>query len=140
MEPRTVFIPRYIYSSLILFICQGNSDELAERRLKFGDIYRIPDGSTFYLMKTDGGRDLTLFAALIHPRVWDWVFSRYIISKRTRGIFSHCILRATQFCSWRLRVQHGSSKDYLWLKSDFGEVIGTKAKPVDKIPSTEGAR
>ena len=26
---------------------------------------------------------------------------------------------AAQFCSWRLRVQHGSSKDYLWLKYDW---------------------
>ncbi|KAJ6750820.1 hypothetical protein OIU85_001365 [Salix viminalis] len=64
MEPRTVFIPQYIYSSLILFICQGNSDKLAERRLKFGDIYRIPDGSAFYLMNTDGGQRLHIICSI----------------------------------------------------------------------------
>ncbi|KAF2300558.1 hypothetical protein GH714_014024 [Hevea brasiliensis] len=49
MEPKTLFIPHYLDSSLIIFIRRGEAkigliykDELGERRLKSGDIYHIP--------------------------------------------------------------------------------------------------
>ncbi|KAI3450523.1 hypothetical protein Pfo_007188 [Paulownia fortunei] len=59
MEPRSLFIPQYLDSSLILFIRRGEArvghiykDELVERSLKMGDIYRILAGSAFYLINT----------------------------------------------------------------------------------------
>ncbi|XP_057525937.1 vicilin-like seed storage protein At2g28490 [Amaranthus tricolor] len=59
MEPKTLFVPQYLDSSLIIFLRRGEAklgfiydDELSERNLKMGDIYRIPGGSTFYLVNT----------------------------------------------------------------------------------------
>ncbi|KAG8371362.1 hypothetical protein BUALT_Bualt13G0079800 [Buddleja alternifolia] len=59
MQPRTLFIPQYLDSSLILFIHRGEArighiykDELVERSLEMGDIYRIAAGSAFYLINT----------------------------------------------------------------------------------------
>ncbi|GER34833.1 RmlC-like cupins superfamily protein [Striga asiatica] len=56
MEPRSLFIPQYLDSTLILFIRTGEAkvghiykDELVERTLRIGDIYRIESGSAFYL-------------------------------------------------------------------------------------------
>lgn len=71
MEPRTLFVPQYIDSSLILFIRTGEAkvgliykDELAERRLKIGDIYRIPAGSAFYLMNAEEGQRLNIICSI----------------------------------------------------------------------------
>ncbi|CAK7330998.1 unnamed protein product [Dovyalis caffra] len=71
MEPRTLFVPQYIDSSLILFIRTGEArvgliykDELAERRLKMGDIYRIPAGSAFYLMNAEEGQRLHIICSI----------------------------------------------------------------------------
>eukprot|EP00258_Populus_trichocarpa_P008086 XP_002313331.2 vicilin-like seed storage protein At2g28490 [Populus trichocarpa] len=71
MEPRTLFVPQYIDSSLILFIRTGEAkvgliykDELAERRLKIGDIYRIPAGSAFYLMNAEEGQRLHIICSI----------------------------------------------------------------------------
>ncbi|KAI4334434.1 hypothetical protein L6164_019129 [Bauhinia variegata] len=75
MEPRTLFIPQYIDSRLILFVRKGEAkvgfvykDDLAERRLKSGDVYRIPAGSAFYLVNTAEVRDFTSSPELTHLR------------------------------------------------------------------------
>ncbi|KAJ7947776.1 Vicilin-like seed storage protein [Quillaja saponaria] len=59
MKPKSLFIPQYLDSSLILFIRRGEAkvgliykDSLSEMQLKDGDVYRIPAGSTFYLLNT----------------------------------------------------------------------------------------
>jgi len=39
-------------------------DELAERRLKIGDIYRIPAGSAFYLMNAEKGQRLHIICSI----------------------------------------------------------------------------
>ena len=39
-------------------------DELAERRLKIGDIYRIPAGSAFYLMNAEEGQRLHIICSI----------------------------------------------------------------------------
>ncbi|KAI9196591.1 hypothetical protein LWI28_025264 [Acer negundo] len=59
MEPQTLYVPHYIDSSLILFIRRGEArigsiyrDDLVEKKLKTGDIYRVSAGSTFYLENT----------------------------------------------------------------------------------------
>ncbi|XP_060171243.1 vicilin-like seed storage protein At2g28490 [Lycium barbarum] len=56
MEPNSLFIPQYLDSNLVLFVHHGEArvghlykDELAERKLKCGDVYTIPAGSAFYL-------------------------------------------------------------------------------------------
>ncbi|XP_059302640.1 vicilin-like seed storage protein At2g28490 [Lycium ferocissimum] len=56
MEPNSLFIPQYLDSDLVLFVHQGEArvghiyrDQLAERKLKHGDVYTIPAGSAFYL-------------------------------------------------------------------------------------------
>ncbi|KAL3616415.1 hypothetical protein CASFOL_039805 [Castilleja foliolosa] len=65
MEPKSLFIPQYLDSTLILFVRTGEAkvgyiykDELVERTLKTGDIYRIEAGSTFYLVNTAEGQRL----------------------------------------------------------------------------------
>lgn len=39
-------------------------EELAERRLKIGDIYRIPAGSAFYLMNAEEGQRLHIICSI----------------------------------------------------------------------------
>lgn len=39
-------------------------DELAERRLKSGDVYRIPAGSAFYLVNTGEGQRLQIICSI----------------------------------------------------------------------------
>ncbi|PON62323.1 Bicupin, oxalate decarboxylase/oxidase [Parasponia andersonii] len=70
MEPKTLFIPQYLDSDLIIFIRRGEAklgfiykDELAERRLKIGDLYRIPAGSAFYLVNTGEGQRLQIICS-----------------------------------------------------------------------------
>ncbi|KAF2300524.1 hypothetical protein GH714_013939 [Hevea brasiliensis] len=70
MEPKTLFIPHYLDSSLIIFIRRGEAkigliykDELGERRLKSGDIYHIP-GSAFYLVNTGEGQRLHIICSI----------------------------------------------------------------------------
>lgn len=59
------------------FVCSNNKlvageakigyiyrDELAERPLKTGDLYRIPAGSTFYLVNTALGQRLHVIASI----------------------------------------------------------------------------
>ncbi|KAL7115696.1 hypothetical protein ACP275_04G198100 [Erythranthe tilingii] len=71
MEPRTLFIPQYLDSSLILFVNQGEArvghiykDELVERSLKVGDIYRIEAGSAFYMINRAEGEKLHVVCSI----------------------------------------------------------------------------
>ncbi|EXB98567.1 Vicilin-like antimicrobial peptides 2-2 [Morus notabilis] len=71
MEPKTLFVPQYLDSSLIIFIRRGEAklgfiykDQLAERRLKIGDVYRIPAGSAFYLVNTGEGQRLHIICSI----------------------------------------------------------------------------
>ncbi|KAK3206049.1 hypothetical protein Dsin_020095 [Dipteronia sinensis] len=71
MEPKTLFIPQYMDSSLILFVRTGEArvgsiykDDLAERRLKRGDIYRIAAGATFYLENIGEGQRLHIICSI----------------------------------------------------------------------------
>ncbi|KAF3453993.1 hypothetical protein FNV43_RR04436 [Rhamnella rubrinervis] len=71
MEPKTLLIPQYLDSSLIIFIRRGEAKlgfiyggDLVERRLKNGDVHKIAAGSAFYLVNTGRVRDFMSFAAL----------------------------------------------------------------------------
>ncbi|KAL6563607.1 hypothetical protein OROGR_002566 [Orobanche gracilis] len=71
MEPRSLFIPQYLDSTLILFIRTGEArvghiykDELVERTLRMGDIYRIEAGSAFYLVNTAQGQRLHVICSI----------------------------------------------------------------------------
>uniref|UniRef100_A0A7N0ZT31 Cupin type-1 domain-containing protein n=1 Tax=Kalanchoe fedtschenkoi TaxID=63787 RepID=A0A7N0ZT31_KALFE len=57
MDPNSLFVPQYMDSNLILFVHQGQAkvgsicqDELVERGLSEGDVFRIPAGSAFYIL------------------------------------------------------------------------------------------
>lgn len=65
MEPRSLFIPQYLDSNLIIFVRRGVAklgfiygDELEERRIKTGDLYVIPAGTVFYLVNIGEGQRL----------------------------------------------------------------------------------
>ncbi|KAF7153538.1 hypothetical protein RHSIM_Rhsim01G0219600 [Rhododendron simsii] len=71
MDPNSLFIPQYLDSDLILFIRRGEArvgsiyrDELIEKRLNCGDVYRIPAGSTFYLVNTADGQQLHVICSI----------------------------------------------------------------------------
>ncbi|KAK6926833.1 Cupin 1 [Dillenia turbinata] len=71
MEPKTLFIPQYLDSSLIIFIRGGEArvgtvykDDMVERHLKMGDVFRIEGGSTFYLINMDEGQRLHVICSL----------------------------------------------------------------------------
>ncbi|KAI8573727.1 hypothetical protein RHMOL_Rhmol01G0298700 [Rhododendron molle] len=71
MEPDSLFVPQYLDSDLILFIRRGEArvgsiyrDELIEKRLNCGDVYRIPAGSTFYLVNTADGQQLHVICSM----------------------------------------------------------------------------
>ncbi|KAL5056039.1 hypothetical protein RYX36_036721 [Vicia faba] len=71
MEPKSLFIPQYLDSNLIIFVGRGIAklgfiygDELEERRLKTGDIYVIPAGSVFYLVNIDEGQRLHVICSI----------------------------------------------------------------------------
>ncbi|CAD5166711.1 unnamed protein product [Musa acuminata subsp. malaccensis] len=71
MEPKTLFIPQYLDSSLILFVHRGDvrvgwiyKDGLAERQLKMGDIIHIPAGSTFYMVNAGEGQRLQIICSI----------------------------------------------------------------------------
>ncbi|CAA0834082.1 RmlC-like cupins superfamily protein [Striga hermonthica] len=79
MEPRSLFIPQYLDSSLILFIHCGeakighiNKGELVERKLKKGDIYRIEAGSAFYLINREKGRILHIICSIDTSESLGW--------------------------------------------------------------------
>ncbi|XP_068640562.1 vicilin-like seed storage protein At2g28490 [Aristolochia californica] len=71
MEPSTLFIPQYIDASLILFVRRGDmrigwiyKDDLVEKQLKIGDVYRIPAGSAFYITNTGRGQRLQIICSM----------------------------------------------------------------------------
>ncbi|KAG4974114.1 hypothetical protein JHK82_031023 [Glycine max] len=71
MEPKSLFVPQYLDSNLIIFIRRGEAklgfiydDELAERRLKTGDLYMIPSGSAFYLVNIGEGQRLHVICSI----------------------------------------------------------------------------
>ncbi|KAL9240999.1 hypothetical protein vseg_015159 [Gypsophila vaccaria] len=71
MEPRSLFVPQYLDASLILFVRRGEAkigfiygDELGERSLKMGDVYRIPAGSTFYIVNTGETERLNIICSI----------------------------------------------------------------------------
>ncbi|KAH7863078.1 hypothetical protein Vadar_013088 [Vaccinium darrowii] len=71
MEPDSLFIPQYLDSDLILFVRRGEArvgsicrDELIERNLRNGDVYRIPAGSTFYLVNTADSQRLQIICSI----------------------------------------------------------------------------
>ncbi|XP_023511963.1 vicilin-like seed storage protein At2g28490 [Cucurbita pepo subsp. pepo] len=71
MEPKSLFVPQYLDSSLILFVRRGEvkvgliyKDELAERRMKGGDVYRIPAGSVFYMVNVGEGQRLQIICSI----------------------------------------------------------------------------
>ncbi|KAK8919304.1 Vicilin-like antimicrobial peptides 2-2 [Platanthera zijinensis] len=70
MEPETLLIPHYIDANLIIFLRRGegkigwiHKDNLVERRLKPGDVLRIPAGSAFYLVNTGKGQQLQIICS-----------------------------------------------------------------------------
>ncbi|KAJ4977629.1 hypothetical protein NE237_008409 [Protea cynaroides] len=71
MEPKTLFIPQYLDSSLILFVRRGEvkigwiyKDGLVEKQLNMGDVYRIPAGSPFYMLNTGEGQRLQIICSI----------------------------------------------------------------------------
>ncbi|KAL8029837.1 hypothetical protein ABFX02_14G249000 [Erythranthe guttata] len=79
MEPKSLFIPQYLDSSLILFVRRGEArvgyiykDELVERDLKMGDIYRIGAGSAFYLINTAEGQRLHVICSIDTSESLGW--------------------------------------------------------------------
>ncbi|EPS66719.1 hypothetical protein M569_08055 [Genlisea aurea] len=79
MEPSSFFVPQYLDSSLILFIRRGEvtvghiyKDELVERNLKTGDVYRIAAGSTFYLINAAEGQRLHVVCGITTSESFGW--------------------------------------------------------------------
>ncbi|KAL6902190.1 hypothetical protein ACP4OV_005066 [Aristida adscensionis] len=71
MEPKTLFVPQYLDSSLILFVQRGevkvgyiHKDGLVERKLKMGDVLHIDAGSTFYMLNTGKGQRLQIICSI----------------------------------------------------------------------------
>ncbi|KAI3461457.1 hypothetical protein Pfo_018120 [Paulownia fortunei] len=91
MEPKSLFIPQYLDSSLILFIGRGEArvghiykDELVERSLKMGDIYRIEAGSAFYLINTAEGQRLHVICSIDTSESLGWhTFQSFYIAGGT---------------------------------------------------------
>ncbi|XP_047330167.1 vicilin-like seed storage protein At2g28490 [Impatiens glandulifera] len=71
MKPKSLLIPLYLDSTLILFIRQGEArigliykDDFVERNVKGGDVYRIPAGSTFYIENSGEGQKLQIISSI----------------------------------------------------------------------------
>ncbi|XP_062213436.1 vicilin-like seed storage protein At2g28490 [Phragmites australis] len=71
MEPKTLFVPQYLDSSVTLFVQRGEvkvgyiyEDELVERKLKMGDVLHIDAGSTFYMVNTGKGQRLQIICSI----------------------------------------------------------------------------
>ncbi|KAG9443431.1 hypothetical protein H6P81_014771 [Aristolochia fimbriata] len=71
MQPQTLFIPQYIDASLILFVRKGemkigwiNKDEMVEKELRMGDVYRIPAGAAFYIVSTSMTQKLKIICSI----------------------------------------------------------------------------
>ncbi|XP_042475423.1 vicilin-like seed storage protein At2g28490 [Macadamia integrifolia] len=71
MEPKTLFIPQYIDSNLVLFVRRGevkigwiHKDSLVDKQLNTGDLYTIPAGSSFYMLNTGEGQRLQIICSI----------------------------------------------------------------------------
>ncbi|XP_022875083.1 vicilin-like seed storage protein At2g28490 [Olea europaea var. sylvestris] len=71
MEPKSLFIPQYLDSSLVLFVRRGKAkighiykDKLVEKKLETGDIYRIGAGFPFYINNTAEGQRLHIICSI----------------------------------------------------------------------------
>lgn len=71
MEPKSLFIPQYMDSTLILFIRRGEAKigsihkgRFVEQRLKVGDVYKISSGTTFYIVNTGEGQRLHIICSI----------------------------------------------------------------------------
>ncbi|TKY48497.1 Vicilin antimicrobial peptides 2-2 [Spatholobus suberectus] len=71
MEPRSLFIPQYLDSTLIIFVRSGEAkvgfiykDKLAQRHLKMGDVYQIPAGSAFYVVNIKEAQKLHIICSI----------------------------------------------------------------------------
>ncbi|ONL97789.1 Vicilin-like seed storage protein [Zea mays] len=71
MEPKTLFVPQYLDSSITLFVQRGEAkvgyihkDELVERKLKMGDVLHIDAGSTFYMVNPGKGQRLQIICSV----------------------------------------------------------------------------
>ncbi|KAF8721112.1 hypothetical protein HU200_023530 [Digitaria exilis] len=71
MEPKTLFVPQYLDSNIVLFVRRGEvkvgyiyKDELVERKLKMGDVLHIDAGSTFYMINTGKGQRLQIICSI----------------------------------------------------------------------------
>ncbi|XP_003557965.1 vicilin-like seed storage protein At2g28490 [Brachypodium distachyon] len=71
MEPKTLFVPQYIDSNLILFVQRGevkigwiHNDELVQKQLKMGDVLHIEAGATFYMVNTGKGQRLQIICSI----------------------------------------------------------------------------
>ncbi|PSR86617.1 Vicilin-like seed storage protein [Actinidia chinensis var. chinensis] len=79
MEPKTLFIPQYLDSDLIIFIRRGEAtvasiskEELVEKNMKMGDIYRIGAGNAFYLVNTGEGQRLHIICSIDKSYAIGW--------------------------------------------------------------------
>ncbi|KAJ0497838.1 putative rmlC-like cupin domain superfamily, rmlC-like jelly roll protein [Helianthus annuus] len=79
MEPDSMFIPQYLDSSLILFVERGEArigsiykDNLVEKDLKAGDLYRIQAGSAFYIVNIAQGQRLHIITSIDTAESIDW--------------------------------------------------------------------
>ncbi|RZR74841.1 hypothetical protein BHM03_00044674 [Ensete ventricosum] len=93
MEPKTLFIPQYLDSSLILFVHRGEvrvgwiyKDGLAERQLKMGDIIHIPAGSTFYMVNAGEGQRLQIICSIDTSESMDFSPYQRIDRRRRKGL------------------------------------------------------
>ncbi|KAE9450583.1 hypothetical protein C3L33_17518, partial [Rhododendron williamsianum] len=59
-------------------------DELIEKRLKSGDVYRIPAGSTFYAVNTADGQQLHVICSVEKSDSMDWAHSSLSSSAEAR--------------------------------------------------------
>ncbi|CAM8962208.1 unnamed protein product [Rhodiola kirilowii] len=71
MEPKSLFVPQYLDSSLIIFVRRGVAkigliykSEFIERDLKVGDVYSIPAGSAFYIVNNGEGQRLHIVCSI----------------------------------------------------------------------------
>ncbi|XP_006650050.1 vicilin-like seed storage protein At2g28490 [Oryza brachyantha] len=71
MEPKTLFVPQYVDSNLVLFVHLGevkvgwiHKDKLVEKKLKMGDVLHIDAGSTFYMVNSGKGQRLKIICSI----------------------------------------------------------------------------
>ncbi|KAI4994197.1 hypothetical protein ZWY2020_029245 [Hordeum vulgare] len=71
MEPKTLFVPQYIDSNIVLFVQRGDvkvgwihKGGLVEKQLKMGDVLQIDAGTTFYMVNTGKGQRLHIICSI----------------------------------------------------------------------------